>query len=79
MKYTAEGGMYQFEYDLAVLNDMQDQVREATGKADKDGKSMMERVKQRRHKAGQGQELSGSEVVELLKQRGVPVVKQGEW
>ena len=76
MKYTAEGGMYQFEYDLAVLNDMQDQVRQASGKANKDGKSMMERVKQRRHKAGQ--ELSGNEVVELLKQRGIPVVKQGE-
>jgi hypothetical protein len=76
MKYTAKGGMYQFEYDLAVLNEMQDQVREASGKANKDGKSMMERVKQRRHKAGQ--ELSGNEVVELLKQRGIPVVKQGE-
>ena len=76
MKYTAEGGMYLFEYDLAVLNDMHDQVSKATGKADKDGKSMMERVKQRRHKAGQ--ELSGNEVVELLKQRGIPVVKQGE-
>mgnify|MGYP003135186931 CR=1 FL=1 len=76
MKYTAKGGMYQFEYDLAVLNEMQDQVREASGKANKDGKSMMERVKQRRHKAGQ--ELSGNEVVELLKQRGIPVVNTGE-
>ena len=76
MKYTAKGGMYQFEYDLAVLNEMQDQVREASGKANKDGKSMMERVKQRRHKAGQ--ELSGYEVVELLKQRGIPVVNTGE-
>ena len=76
MKYCAEGGMYKFEYDLAVLNDMHDQVKESSGKAAKDGKGMMERVKQRRHKAGQ--ELSGNDVVELLKQRGIPVHTTGE-
>tara|TARA_R100001015_G_C4634650_1_gene201620 strand:- start:1543 stop:1776 length:234 start_codon:yes stop_codon:yes gene_type:complete len=77
MKYTGEGGMLKFEYDLAVLNDMHDQVKDATGKADKDGKAMMERVRQRRQK-GQTTTASDSEVVELLKQRGIPVHTTGE-
>lgn len=69
--------MLKFEYDLAVLNEMHDQVKEATGKSDKDGKAMMERVRQRRQKS-QTATASDAEVVELLKQRGIPVVKQGE-
>ena len=69
--------MYKFEYDLAVLNEMHDQVKEATGKSDKDGKAMMERVRQRRQK-GQTVTTSESEVVELLKQRGIPVHTTGE-
>jgi hypothetical protein len=77
MKYTGEGGMYKFEYDLAVLNEMHDQVKEATGKSDKDGKAMMERVRQRRQK-NQTAEVSNTEVVELLKQRGIPVHTTGE-
>lgn len=77
MKYCVEGGMYLLEYDLAVLNDMQDQVRKASGKTDKDGKAMMERVKQRRDKTPTA-EVSQGEVVELLKQRGIPVQSTGE-
>ena len=76
MKYTVEGGMYLFEYDLAVLNEMQDQVKSATGKS-KDGKGMMERVKQRRNKTPTA-EVSQGDVVELLKQRGIPVQSTGE-
>ena len=76
MKYTVEGGMYLFEYDLAVLNEMQDQIKEATGKGNADGKSMMERVKQ--HRGNPSPELSAGDAVELLKQRGIPVQKQGE-
>jgi hypothetical protein len=72
MKYTVEGGMYLFEYDLAVLNEMQDQITKATGKGKTDAKSAYERVKQRR--AGQPTpEMSDGDVVELLKQRGIPV------
>ena len=69
--------MLKFEYDLAVLNEMHDQVKEATGKSDKDGKAMMERVRQRRQK-GQTATASDAEVVELLKQRGIPVHTTGE-
>ena len=68
--------MYLFEYDLAVLNEMQDQVKSATGKS-KDGKGMMERVKQRRNKTPTA-EVSQGDVVELLKQRGIPVQSTGE-
>ena len=56
---------------------MHDQVKEASGKADKDGKAMMERVRQRRQK-GQTTTASDAEVVELLKQRGIPVHTTGE-
>lgn len=69
--------MYQFEYDLAILNDMQDQVKEASGNAKKDGKAMMERVRQGRDKTPTT-EVSQGEVVELLKQRGIPVQNTGE-
>ena len=70
--------MYLFEYDLAVLNDMQDQIKEATGKVRKDGKSMMERVKQRRGKLPTTECKCNGDVVELLKQRGIPVTNTGE-
>ena len=64
--------MYLFEYDLAVLNEMQDQIQQATGKSKTDAKSAYERVKQRR--AGRATpEISDGGVVELLKQRGIPV------
>jgi hypothetical protein len=76
MKYTVEGGMYLFEYDLAVLNEMQDQVKSATEKS-KDGKGMMERVKQRRNNTPTA-EVSQGDVVELLKKRGIPVHNTGE-
>ena len=76
MKYSVEGGMFLFEYDLAVLNEMHDQVQSANEKA-KDGKGMMERVKQRRNKTPTT-EVSQGEVVELLKQRGIPVQSTGE-
>ena len=68
--------MYLFEYDLAVLNDMQDQVKSATEKS-KDGKGMMERVRQRRDKTPTT-EVSQGDVVELLKKRGIPVHNTGE-
>lgn len=69
--------MYRFEFDLAVLNDMHDQVRAASGNAEKDGKAMMERIRQRRNK-GQTVTASDADVVELLKQRGIPVETTGE-
>jgi hypothetical protein len=65
-KYTVEGGMNRLEYDLAVLNDIQDQIVASSG--EKDGKAMMARNRQRR--AAQKQELSDSEAVELLKSGG---------
>lgn len=69
--------MYLFEYDLAVLNDMQDQVKEASGSAKKDGKTMMERVKQNRGKPPTG-DITDGDVVELLKQQNIPVeIKKG--
>ena len=63
-KYTVEGGMNRLEYDLSVLNTIQDQIVEAKGDG-KDGAAMMARNKQRR--SAQKQELSDSEAVELLK------------
>ena len=77
MKYCVEGGMSLLEYDLAVLNEMQDQVREASGKTDKDGKAMMERVKQGRAFTP-GAEVTDSDAIELLKQRSIPVGNTGE-
>ena len=65
-KYTVKGGMQRLEYDLAVLNDIQDQIVKAQG--DKpDGASMMARTKQRRQAR---REISDGEAVELLKQGG---------
>ena len=64
--------MYLFEYDLAVLNEMQDQIKEASGKGKADGKSMMERVKQRRNRQHSA-DINDGDVVELLKQQGIPV------
>ena len=69
--------MYLFEYDLAVLNHMQDQIKESTGSAKKDGKAMMERVRQGRSKVPTA-DMSDGDVVELLKQRGIPVKNTGE-
>tara|TARA_R110002074_G_scaffold174893_1_gene337844 strand:- start:3808 stop:4059 length:252 start_codon:yes stop_codon:yes gene_type:complete len=66
-KYTVEGGMNRLEYDLSVLNTIQDQIVEAKGDG-KDGASMMARNKQRR--SAQKQELNDSEAVELLKSGG---------
>ena len=58
--------MNRLEYDLSVLNDIQDQIVASSG--EKDGKAMMARNRQRR--AAQKQELSDSEAVELLKSGG---------
>jgi hypothetical protein len=66
-KYTVEGGMNRLEYDLSVLNTIQDQIVEAKGDG-KDGAAMMARNKQRR--SAQKQELSDSDAVELLKSGG---------
>jgi hypothetical protein len=66
-KYTVEGGFNRLEYDLAVLNEIQDQIVDAKGDS-KDGAAMMARNRQRR--AAQKQELSDSEAVELLKSGG---------
>ena len=67
-KYTVKGGMLRLEYDLAVLNDIQDQVAQAQGDSKKDGASMEARRKQRRNKAQAS--ITDGEAVELLKQGG---------
>lgn len=66
-KYTVKGGMNKLEYDLAVLNQIHDEVKLAQGDSKKDGASMMARTKQRRQAK---KEVSDSEAVELLKQGG---------
>jgi len=50
-KYSVEGGMMRLEYDLAVLNEIHDQIVESQGDAKKDGARMEARRKQRRAKA----------------------------
>ena len=67
MKYTVRGGNDKLEYDLAVLNSIHDQVKDAQGDSKKDGASMEARRKQRRQAR---QELSDNEAIELLKQGG---------
>ena len=66
-KYTVEGGYAKLEFDLAVLNDIQDQIVKAQGDSKKDGASMEARRKQRRQAR---QDISDDEAVELLKQGG---------
>jgi len=60
--------MLRLEYDLAVLNDIHDQVKEAQGDSKKDGASMEARRKQRRNKAQAS--ISDNDAIELLKQGG---------
>jgi len=67
MKYTVKGGYDKLEYDLAVLNKIHEQVKEAQGDSRKDGAAMEARRKQRRQAR---QELSDNEAIELLKQGG---------
>ena len=66
-KYTVKGGNDKLEYDLAVLNTIHEQVKDAQGDSRKDGAAMEARRKQRRQAR---QELSDNEAVELLKQGG---------
>ena len=61
------GGNDKLEYDLAVLNSIHEQVKEAQGNSRKDGAAMEARRKQRRQAR---QELSDNEAIELLKQGG---------
>jgi hypothetical protein len=67
MKYTTKGGNNKLEYDLAVLDSIHQQVKQAQGDSKKDGASMEARRKQRRQAR---QELSDGDAVELLKQGG---------
>ena len=67
MKYTVKGGHDKLEYDLAVLNKIHEQVKEAQGDSKRDGAAMEARRKQRRQAR---QELSDNEAIELLKQGG---------
>lgn len=67
-KYTVKGGMQRLEYDLAVLNDIHDQVKKAQGDSRKDGAAMEARRKQRRNQAQQS--ITDGEAIELLKQGG---------
>ena len=66
-KYTVKGGMRRLEYDLAVLNDIHEQVKQAQGDSKADGASMESRNRQRRQAR---QELTDDGAVELLKQGG---------
>lgn len=60
--------MRRLEYDLAVLNDIQDQIVKAQGDAKKDGASMEARRKQRRNQAQPS--ITDGDAIELLKQGG---------
>ena len=60
--------MRRLEYDLAVLNDIQDQIVKAQGDSKKDGASMEARRKQRRNQAQPS--INDDEAIELLKQGG---------
>ena len=66
-KYTVEGGWMRLEYDLAILNEVHDQIVASQGDSAKDGKSMEARRKQRR---GQREELNDGEALQLLKDGG---------
>lgn len=66
-KYTIKGGMRRLEFDLAVLNDIHDQVKTAQGDSKADGASMESRKRQRRQAR---QDLTDDGAVELLKQGG---------
>ena len=59
--------MRRLEYDLAVLNDIYDQVKQAQGDSKADGASMESRKRQRRQAR---QDLTDDGAVELLKQGG---------
>lgn len=60
--------MQRLEYDLAILNEIHDQVAEAQGDSRKDGASMEARRKQRRNQAQPS--ISDDDAIELLKQGG---------
>jgi len=67
-KYTVEGGWMRLEYDLAILNEVHDQIVTSQGDSGgKDGQSMEARRKQRR---GQRQEVNDGEALQLLKDGG---------
>ena len=68
-KYTVEGGMKKLEYDLAVLNEIHDQVQTAQGDGkNKDGNAMEARRKQRRKAR---EELSDGDALALLRDKGL--------
>ena len=47
-KYTCEGGLRKMEFDLAVLNEIHDQVKETYGDSKKDVNAMQARKIQKR-------------------------------
>lgn len=62
-----KGGYDRLEYDLVILNDIQDQILNAQGESKTDGKKMEARKRQRRQAR---KEVSDGEAIELLKQGG---------
>ena len=65
-KYCVEGGMYKLEYDLAILNEIHDQVNTAQGNT-KDGNAMEARRKQRN---AARKDLDDGDAMKLLKDGG---------
>lgn len=63
-KYTEEGGLRRLEYDLAVLNEIQQQITEARSNDQKDNAAAAHARKEQRRKA------SDSEVLGMLKAHG---------
>ena len=62
-RYTCKGGMMKLEYDLAVLNEIHDQIKESQPDTKKSGAAMEARRKQRRSAAT----MSGGDMVQFLR------------
>ena len=68
MKYCEEGGQAKFEYDLAILNDIHDQVKSTQDNSStKDAAGRRARRDQRR---AERQDLSDSDALKLLSDGG---------
>jgi len=59
--------MKRLEYDLAVLNEIHDQVKTAQGDSKKDGNAAKARLDQRRSRR---EEMSDGDALDMLKQGG---------
>lgn len=68
-KYTCEGGWQKMEFDLAVVNEIHDQIKDSYGDSKKDVNAMQARKQQRRARR-QAATIEDGEALQLLKDGG---------